>query len=257
MACDDSTCYVATATSLIAMPFTGSDADPVPRTAMRTASDQPADYASAAANLRALGPGETQLVFAEGVAVARGEVYVCDRAHHRVVVYNAASLVPVRSFGAAWLPLPPMAPFPTPSAKMAWQPAELHSPEGIALLGAEAFVADSCFRRVAVFEPNRGTYLRRVGPFEQEVRGVVAVPAGASPLAHALLLVSSPTKVHVRLLHTGEPWQVVAIVGGGGLCWSPHEGKAYLMTDARNAGKGQFHVLRLQRLAEKRDRGGV
>ena len=244
------------------MPFTGSEAGPVPRTAMRTASDQPAEYASAAANLRAPGPGETQLVFAEGVAVARGEVYVCDWAHHRVVVYNAASLVPVRSFGAAWhtpkmrmpsalAPFHTVAPFLTPSAVVGWQPAELHSPEGIALLGAEAFVADSHFRRVAVFEPNRGAYLREVGPFEQEVRGVVAVPAGASPLAHALLLVSSPTKVHVRLLHTGAPWQEVAIVGGGGLCWSPHEGKAYLMTDARNAGKGtRFHVLRLQRFAD-------
>ena len=252
VACSGDTVYVADTTGLQALPITG-ELVRVPRSSIRRASDQPAQLVGSAAGVWPVPEGETQLSFAEGVAIAGGEVFVCDRMHHRVLVYNAETLEPVRSFGATWgidaahQPLQLVA-----AGRAQWQPSRLHSPEGIAVHGSEVFVADSALRRVVCFDRTRGAYVREVGPFSDEVRGVAAVPSGESPLAHALLLVSTPMRVHVRLLESGEPWQVIGSVGGGGICWSPDEGRAYLMGGVTGQDPQKrtsvVHVLRLHAL---------
>mmetsp|Transcript_80913 Transcript_80913/g.242355 ORF Transcript_80913/g.242355 Transcript_80913/m.242355 type:complete len:238 (-) Transcript_80913:302-1015(-) len=189
-----------------------------------------------------------QMTIAEGVAVAGGEVFVSDRLHHRVLVYDAKTLQPVRSFGATWGVDAAHQPLEVVAAGHAqWQPSELHSPEGIAVHGSDVFVADSARRRVAVFERTRGAYLREVGPFDDAVRGVAVVPPGSSPLAHALLLVSAPTRICVRILESGEPWQVIGLEhAGGGICWSPAERRAFVM------GTSRIYVLRMHQLGRVR-----
>lgn len=253
IACDGDTCYLAEASRLSAFIFSGASADvvPVPQDAVRYALDEPDVHTGAASGLVPLHPGETQFHIAEGLTVAAGEVFLCDRLHHRVIVYNASSMRPVRSFGAVfdvdarYQTLQQVA-----QGQKQWHPAELDAPVDIAVLGNEAFVADFSRKRVVVFGRASGKYAREVGPFDEGVEGIAIVPQGHSALAHALLLVTTATKTHVHILASGKPWQVVPC-GGKSVCYAPEDRRAYVIGD------GSIHILCLRRLAEVANRSAL
>ena len=83
-----------------------------------------------------------------GVAVAAdGRVFVSDQEQCRVVAFAAdGGEKPVLAFG-----------------KRGYRAGELYDPRGLAVHGAEVWVADSCNHRLAVFAAADGAYIKRVG----------------------------------------------------------------------------------------------
>ena len=83
-----------------------------------------------------------------GVAVAAdGRIFVSDQEQCRVVAFAAdGGEKPVLTFG-----------------KRGYRAGELYDPRGLAVHGAEVWVADSCNHRLAVFAAADGAYIKRVG----------------------------------------------------------------------------------------------
>ena len=110
---------------------------------------------------------EGQLTFPQGVRHSDGQLLVCDCEEHTVVVYDAATLKYVRSFGQ---------PASSPDAC-------LYYPYDCVVVGAEVIVADAGNHRLVSFSRRTGSYVRTIGE-EGDAPGRFRTPRGVALLAH-------------------------------------------------------------------------
>ncbi|HEX2086726.1 MAG TPA: choice-of-anchor D domain-containing protein, partial [Solirubrobacteraceae bacterium] len=99
-----------------------------------------------------------------GVSVSGGEVYVADTANYRIGVYSTAGTF-ARAFGKS---VTGSAPFVCTTVSgcgpgaAGGAAAQLNLPQGVAVAGGEAYVADAWNHRVSVYAAN-GTFVRAFG----------------------------------------------------------------------------------------------
>ena len=188
---------------------------------------------------------EGTLTFPQGLALSRGELFVCDCEDHRVAVYDSLTLTYKRGFG-----------------EFGDAEGELSFPYGCAVVGDEVIVCDVANDRLSVFHRTTGAFVRCIGgdgellsnprglaiiPLQTSrgpaARGATAVPSMDGRRVHeesTALVVVERTRIVVLSLG-GMQLQALPIEGAIDM-WSVcacHNGRVYVS----DKGASAIHVL--------------
>lgn len=180
--------------------------------------------------------GGVRLEYPSGVCYDdAGFVFVADVFNHRIVRYDDEHLLPQQTIGS-----------------FGFEHGQLFTPYGLAAHGGTLFVADNGNDRVSCFSTTSGGFERTIGTRSGPGRltqprdvAVVRSDSHGHTSAHDLLIVSEAHRLSIFEIFSGEPVQVLELLGAGSL-WGlsvSSDGEAVYVADNDASGITKLYLL--------------